>query len=64
MTQDKFKDLIEVPKILEKEFWTEIVIGATIARTVRLTLEYPELAQEYLDNLPKAVNENVPTTRT
>ena len=62
MTQEKFKDLIEVPKILEKEFWTEIVIGATIARTVRLTLEYPELAQEYLDNLPKAVNENVPTT--
>ena len=38
MTQDKFKDLIEVPKILEKEFWTEIVIGATIARTVRQCL--------------------------
>lgn len=53
MTQDKFKDLIEAPAKC-----------AAIGRTVRLTLQYPELAQEYLDNLPKAVNENVPTTRT
>lgn len=64
MTQEKFKDLIEVRKILEKEFWTKIVIGATIARTVRLTLEYPGLAQEYLDSLPKAVNDSEQPTPT
>lgn len=62
MDKDKFKDLIEAPKMREKEFWAKITIGASIARTVRLTLQYPELAQEYLDNLPKAVNENVLTT--
>ena len=61
MDKEKFKDLIEAPKIHEKDFWNRITIGAAIGRTVRLTLQYPELAQEYLDNLPKAVNENVPT---
>ena len=35
-----------------------VFIRALIGRTVRLTLQYPELAQEYLDSLPKAVNEN------
>lgn len=61
MDKDKFKDLIEAPKKREKEFWNRIAIGAAIARTVRLTLQYTELAQEYLDNLPKAVCENTPT---
>lgn len=61
MTQDKFKDLIEVPINREKEFWNRISIKSAIARTLRLTLQYPKLAQEYLDSLPKAVNENVPT---
>ena len=30
------------------------LIRATISRTLRLCLQYPELAQEYLDSLPKA----------
>ncbi len=34
-----------------------VFIRALIGRTVRLTLQYPELAQEYLDSLPKAVND-------
>lgn len=55
MDKYKFKDLIEAPKIREKEFWNRITIGAAIGRTVRLTLQYPELAQEYLDSLPKAI---------
>lgn len=59
MDKDKFKDLIEAPANREKDFWTRITVRAAIGRTVRLTLQYPELAQEYLDNLPKAVNENI-----
>ena len=59
MDKDKFKDLIEEPVNREKDFWTRITVSAAIGRTVTLTLQYPELAQEYLDNLPKAVNENI-----
>lgn len=61
MTQEKFKDLIEAPVFREKEFWNRISIKSVIGRTLRLALQYPELAQEYLENLPKAVNENIPT---
>lgn len=61
MTQEKFKDLIEAPARVE-DFWLRIKIKSVIARTLRLTLQNPALAQEYLDNLPKAVCENVPTT--
>lgn len=61
MTQDKFKELIEFPTHVE-DFWLRIKIKSVIARTLRLTLQNPELAQEYLDNLPKAVCENIPTT--
>lgn len=61
MTQEKFKDLIEAPVFREKEFWNRISIKSVIGRTLRLSLQYPELAQEYLENLPKAVNENIPT---
>ena len=61
MTQEKFKDLIEAPS-RDDDFWVRIKIKSVIARTLRLTLQNPELAQEYLDNLPKAVCENVPTT--
>jgi hypothetical protein len=35
-----------------------VFIRALIGRTVRLTLQYPELAQKYLDSLPKVVNED------
>lgn len=61
MTQDKFKYLIEAPTRVD-DFWLKIKIKSVIARTLRLTLQNPELAQDYLDNLPKAVCENIPTT--
>lgn len=61
MTHEKFKELIESPTRVD-DFWLRIKIKSVIARTLRLTLQNPELAQEYLDNLPKAVCENVPTT--
>ena len=60
MDKNKFKDLIEAPANREKDFWTRITVSAAIGRTVTLTLQYPELAQEYLDSLPKAVNESEP----
>ena len=61
MTQEKFKELIEALTIV-KDFWERIKIKSVIARTLRLTLQNPELAQEYLDHLPKAVCENISTT--
>lgn len=61
MTQEKFKDLIEAPVNGEREFWDRIRVKSVISRTLRLTLQYPDLAQEYFDNLPKAVNENIIT---
>jgi hypothetical protein len=61
MTQEKFKDLIEAPVNSEREFWDRIRVKSIISRTLRLTLQYPDLAQEYFDNLPKAVNENIIT---
>ena len=57
MTQEKFNELIEHPVRINKDFWERIKIKSAIARTLRLTLQYPELAKEYLDSLPKAVNE-------
>lgn len=61
MTQEKFKDLIEAPVNSENAIWGRIRIKSLISRTLRLTLQYPDLAQEYFDNLPKAVNENIIT---
>ena len=65
MDKDKFKDLIEAPANYAKSVNTrayetygnakQVFLRALIGRTVRLTLQYPELAQEYLDSLPKAV---------
>ena len=59
MTQEEFKKQIEHPlnQCITSEdahFWTRIHIKATIARTLRLALQHPDLAQEYLDSLPKA----------
>lgn len=66
MTQEKFKEQIE--KTLSNiknfitgdysdtvEFWAKIHIKSTINRTIRLTLKYPELAQQYLNQQPKAI---------
>ena len=68
MDKDKFKDLIEAPANYAKSNTRaavsahmsysgakQVFLRALIGRTVRLTLQYPELAQEYLDSLPKAV---------
>lgn len=63
MTREKFKELIEYPTPNRAEdFWEAIKIRSVIARTLRLALQYPELAKEYYDSLPKAVCENKPTT--
>ena len=74
MTQEKFKDLIEAPANFAKSDPREdvsahmsysnakqVFLRALIGRTVRITLQYPELAQEYLDSFPKVVCENIPT---
>ena len=61
MTPEQFKDLIEAPSRVD-DFWERIKIKSVIARTLRLTMQNPELAQEYFYNLPKAVCENMPTT--
>ena len=59
MTREEFKKQIEYPLnhfITNKDvhFWESIYIKENIERTLRLALQYPNLAQEYLDSLPKA----------
>ena len=59
MTREEFKKQIEYPlndfmPNEDVDFWKSIHIGATIERTLRLALQYPNLAQEYFDSLPKA----------
>lgn len=77
MSEIDFKSLIEAPieHLVEKpgvssvsatrsyEGAKKIFFKSLIFRTVRLTLQYPELAKEYLESFPKAVcEENIPTT--
>lgn len=66
MTEEEFKRYIEYPidklgianvnnaKESEWVFWRRLELSSTIARTIRLCLKHPDLAQEYLDSLPKA----------
>jgi hypothetical protein len=68
MTQENFKKQIEIfvdkyqQKMLNTSNYEEQyrcredigLIKATIARTMRLCLTYPEMAKEYMDKLPKA----------
>lgn len=66
MTKEEFKKQIEYPidklatadirngKEAEYVFWRRLELSATIARTVRLCLKHTDLAQEYLNSLPKA----------
>jgi hypothetical protein len=73
MDKDKFKDLIEAPANFAKSADVsayesygnakQVFLRALVGRTVRITLQYPELAQEYSDNLPKVVNKNIPITK-
>ena len=58
MTREEFKKQIEYSLnhfITKKNthFWETIHLKATIARTLRLAIKYPNLAQEYFDSLPK-----------
>ena len=58
ITREEFKKQIEYPlnNFITNEdvhFWERNRIKATIERTLRLALQYPNLAQEYLDSLPK-----------
>ena len=77
MSEINFKSLIEAPidYLVEKpgvlsvsatrsyEGAKKIFFKSLIFRTVRLTLQYPELAKEYLERFPKVVSEeNIPTT--
>lgn len=66
MTQEEFKKQIEHPidklgfanvnsaKESERLFWRSLELLSTITRTLKLALQHPDLAQEYLDSLPKA----------
>ena len=54
MTREEFKKQIEYPLKHYVYFYENINIKATIERTLRLALQYPNLPQEYLDSLPKA----------
>ena len=57
MNTEDFKQQIEHSIKWAKNFDEKIMIKGTIARTLRLTLQYPEQAKEYLNSLNKAVNE-------
>lgn len=58
MTKEEFKKQIEssLTYFIPNEdvaFWKNTHTRATIERTLRLALQYPNLAQEYLDSLSK-----------
>lgn len=76
MSKIDFKSLIEAPidYLVEKpgvssvsatrsyKCAKKIFFKSLIFRTVRLTLQYPELAKEYIESFPKVVSEeNIPT---
>ncbi len=58
MNLEDFKKQIEHPIRWGKDFDEEMAIKATIQRTLRLALKYPELVKEYLETLPKATMDN------
>ena len=58
MNLEDFKKQIEHPIRWGKDFDEEMAIKATIQRTLRLALKYPELVKEYLETLPKAIMDN------
>ena len=74
MPEIDFKNLIEAPidNIVENPGVSatrnysgakKIFFKSLIFRTVRLTLQYPELAKEYIESFPRVTNEeNIPTT--
>lgn len=58
MDSDKFKRQIESMWKHRDTDGQKRLVKFAIAKTMRLTLEYPELAQEYYDSLRKAIPEN------
>lgn len=54
MNLEDFKKQIEHPVRWGKDFDEEMAIKAAIQRTLRIAMRYPDLAKEYLDQLPKA----------
>ena len=64
MTKENFKQLIEAPATRKKDFLDNICTKGIIQRTIRITLQYPEMAEQYLASIPKVVNENIPTPST
>ena len=58
MDLETFIGQIEYPIRWGKDFDEEMAIKATIQRTLRIGLKYPDLAQEYLGQLPKATIDN------
>lgn len=73
MERINFKDLIEAPvnSLKDKPDVSatrsygdakKVFFKSLIYRTIRLTLQYPELAKEYLDSFPKInKNNDIPT---
>ena len=72
MGEINFKDLIEAPidDVNEKPDVSatrnysgakKMFFRSLIYRTIRLTLQYPEEAKEYLDSFPKIGGDNIPT---
>lgn len=58
MNSDKFKRQIESMWKYRDADEQKRLVKFTIAKTMRLTLEYPELAQEYFDSLCKVIPDN------
>ena len=58
MNSDKFKRHIESMWKHRDTDEQKRLVKFTIAKTMRLTLEYPELAQEYFDSLCKVIPDN------
>lgn len=58
MNSDKFKRQIESMWKHRDTDEQKRLVKFTIAKTMRLTLEYPELAQEYFDSLCKVIPDN------
>lgn len=67
MREINFKDLIEaqinydVSPTRNYSGAKKIFFRSLIYRTIRLTLQYPELAKEYIDSFPKICGDNIPT---
>lgn len=59
MIDDTFKQLIEAPANSKKDFLEKICTRGIIQRTMRLTLQYPDFSQKYLDSQPKAVMDDL-----